>query len=101
MTRYDRDELPPLSEQDLAALKALAARPEAEIDTSDIAEWTDAAFKDAVRGQFYRPVKAQITAKIDKDILSWLKSEGPGYQSRMNAILRREMLQARAASPKK
>ncbi len=101
MTRFDREALPPLSEQDLAAFKALADRPDTEIDTSDIPEWTDSAFKDAVRGRFYRPLKAQITAKIDMDVLTWLKSEGPGYQSRMNAILRREMLQALDASPKK
>jgi uncharacterized protein (DUF4415 family) len=32
------------------------------------------------------------TAKVDADVLAWLKSEGDGYQTRMNAILRREML---------
>jgi uncharacterized protein (DUF4415 family) len=34
----------------------------------------------------------QITARVDADVLDWLKAQGKGYQSRINAILRREML---------
>nr|WP_082005733.1 BrnA antitoxin family protein [Halocynthiibacter namhaensis] len=44
------------------------------------------------RGGIYRPVKKQITARLDADVLAWLKSQGKGYQSRMNAILRDAML---------
>lgn len=62
--------------------------------TSDIPEWRVDDFRRAERGKFYRPLKAQITAKVDKDVLAWLKQGGPGYQSRMNAILRREMVLA-------
>jgi uncharacterized protein (DUF4415 family) len=40
------------------------------------------------------PVKQQITARLDSDVLHWLKSQGKGYQSRMNEILRKEMLAA-------
>jgi len=29
---------------------------------------------------------------LDSDVAAWLKKQGKGYQSRMNAILRREML---------
>jgi len=29
---------------------------------------------------------------VDADVLDWLKSQGKGYQSCINAILRREML---------
>ena len=54
--------------------------------------WTDEQWKNAVRGRFYRPIKKQITARLDADVLDWLKKQGKGYQSRMNAILRREML---------
>ena len=45
----------------------------------------------------YRPIKKQITARVDADVLAWLKSQGKGYQSRINAILRREMLEQRQA----
>jgi uncharacterized protein (DUF4415 family) len=51
-------------------------------------------WKKGIRGRFYRPVKQQITARVDADVLDWLKSQGKGYQSRINAILRREMLAA-------
>ena len=45
-------------------------------------------------------MKQQITARIDADVLDWLKSGGKGYQSRLNAILRREMLAASARRKK-
>lgn len=89
---YTLETLPALTAASRAKLKALSARPASEIDTSDLPEWTDAQWKTAVRGKFYRPNKKQITAKVDADVLDWLKSQGKGYQSRMNAILRREML---------
>jgi uncharacterized protein (DUF4415 family) len=91
---YMLETLPPLTDGQRAGLKALAARPDSEIDTSDIREMTDEQWKKAGRGHFYRPVKRQITARVDADILDWLKAQGKGYQSRINAILRREMLAA-------
>jgi uncharacterized protein (DUF4415 family) len=98
---YKLDTLPPMTEERLAKLRALAARPDSEIDFSDIPEMTDEEWKNAERGHFYRPVKRQITARVDADVLAWLKSQGKGYQSRINAILRREMLTAmRAAAVK-
>jgi uncharacterized protein (DUF4415 family) len=97
MVSYKLGDLPPRTDADRARLAALAARPDSEIDLSDIPELTEEDWKNAVRGKHYRPVKAQITASLDKDVLAWLKSEGRGYQTRMNAILRREMLQARAS----
>jgi uncharacterized protein (DUF4415 family) len=57
-------------------------------------------WKKGIRGHFYRPVKRQITARVDADVLAWLKSQGKGYQSRINAILRREMLTALKAAAK-
>jgi len=94
MISYTLETLPPLTEAQRANLKALAARPDSEIDTSDIPELTDEQWKNAKRGHFYRPVKRQITARVDADVLEWLKAQGKGYQSRINAILRREMLES-------
>ena len=91
---YTLDTLPPLTDVQLANLKRLADRPDTEIDTTEIPEMTDAEWKTGKRGHFYRPVKRQITARVDADVLEWLKAQGKGYQSRINAILRREMLQA-------
>lgn len=94
MVSYEAGKVPPASEESIRLLKLAMAKPDSEIDFSDIRELTEEDFKVAVRGKFYRPVKAQVTAMIDKDVLAWLKSEGKGYQTRMNAILRREMLAA-------
>jgi len=83
-----------LTDAQHANLKALSARPDSEIDTSDTPVLTDAEWAKTkrVRGHLYRPIKQIITARLDGDVLEWLKSHGRGYQSRMNAILRREML---------
>lgn len=86
------DTLPPLTEAQKADLKRLAALPDAEIDTSDIPELTDAQLTEMKRREHFRPVKKQITARLDADVLAWLKAGGKGYQSRMNAILRQAML---------
>jgi uncharacterized protein (DUF4415 family) len=73
-------------------LAALAAKPESEIDFSDVPATTEQDWQGARRGQFYRPVKKQLTVRIDADVLEWLKSQGKGYQRRLNAILRSAML---------
>jgi uncharacterized protein (DUF4415 family) len=92
MVRYTLDTLPPLTDERRAHLRALAGRRDTDIDTSDIPEMTDEQWKNARRGYFYRPMKRQITARVDADVLDWLKAQGRGYQTRINAILRREML---------
>ncbi|HEX9200788.1 MAG TPA: BrnA antitoxin family protein [Acidobacteriaceae bacterium] len=94
IVRYTLEALPPLTKADRKRLKALAARPDSEIDTSDAPVLTEEQWKNAERGRFYRPVKRRITARVDADVLAWLKGQGKGYQSRINAILRREMLEA-------
>jgi uncharacterized protein (DUF4415 family) len=38
------------------------------------------------------PPLLKLRVRLDDDVIAWLKKPGPGYQSRMNAILRREML---------
>jgi len=85
----DIPETPPLTDVQREHLARVAALPDESID---IPELTDEAWSAAVRGRFFRPVKQQITARVDADVLDWLKSQGKGYQGRLNAILRREML---------
>ncbi len=70
-------------------LAALAVMPEAAIDTRDIPEQRD--WSGAKRGVFYRPVKQQLTLRLDADIIAWFKSRRPsadGYQTRINDALR-------------
>ena len=73
-------------------LAYLAALPDDQIDTSDIPELTAEQLRKAVRGLMYRPVKKPVTMRLDSDVIAWLKSAGRGYQTKANALLRREML---------
>jgi uncharacterized protein (DUF4415 family) len=86
--------LPPLTAKQKAELAALAARPDEAIDFSDIPPLNEGFWESAARGRFYRPTKTSTTVRIDSDVLAWLRAQGKGYQSRINAILRREMLSA-------
>ena len=88
----DLSALPPLTSKQQADLAALKTLLDDKIEYSDVPPLADSARSEAVRGRFYRPVKQQITARLDADVLNWLKSQGAGYQARINAILRREML---------
>ena len=92
--KYEVDpaNLPPLSAKQKAELAALATRADEGVDYSDIAPLTAQFWVEAERGKFYKPTKTSTTIRIDSDVLAWLRSQGKGYQSRINAILRREML---------
>ncbi len=57
-----------------------------EIDYSDIPE-VDAAFFETAR-VIVPPGKKQVTIRLDNDVLAWLKDQGRGYQTKINAILR-------------
>jgi uncharacterized protein (DUF4415 family) len=65
--RYKQSELPPLDEEFWAR---------------------------AVPNPFYKPVKTHASVRIDSDVMARLKSQGKGYQTRLNAILREAMLRS-------
>ena len=72
-----------------AELGALKAMPDGQINTKDIPEQTD--WKNAKRGMFYRPVKKQLTLRLDADVVDWFKTHSPngeGYQTEINKALR-------------
>jgi len=72
--------------EEQAALDAVAAMPDSEIDTSEMPEVTD--WSGAVRGGLYCPVKRLTSLRLDADVLEWFKRGGEGYQTRINAALR-------------
>src|SRR6266446_6307430 len=74
-------------------LKKLSRGPDKEINTSDIPELTEKFWQNAVRNPFYRPVKKQLTLRLDTDVIAWLRRQGRGYQTRANALLRDAMLE--------
>lgn len=90
--RHEQGKLPPVTKAQQAELKALAKMPDDEIDTSDIQSLSDVQWANAVRGRFYKPIKTPTTVRLDADVLAWLKSQGKGYQTRINVILRDAML---------
>ncbi len=90
--RIDLDQLPPLSAEQKAELSALATRDDSGIDYSDIPPLTEEFWNRAVRGRFYKPTKTSTTIRLDADVLAWFRAQGKGYQTRINAVLRREML---------
>ena len=72
-----------------AQLRDLEALPDDQIDTTDVPEILD--WTDARRGVFYRPIKQQITLRLDADVITWFKAHarnGRGYQTDINGALR-------------
>jgi uncharacterized protein (DUF4415 family) len=61
-----------------------------DIDLTDIPEVTPEMFARAVARRGLKPVprKQQVTLRIDEDVLAWFRSQGPGYQTRINSLLR-------------
>jgi uncharacterized protein (DUF4415 family) len=77
-----------------AELDALADLPDEQIDTQDIPELSDWSKKK--RGLFFRPVKQQITLRLDADLIAWFKSrvsQDEGYQTYINRALREYVTQ--------
>ena len=94
MTSHTWATLPPLTAAQRASLKRLDALPDEQINYDDIPKLTNAQLAEMQPAQVYRPLKKQITARVDADVLVWLKSQGKGYQSRLIAILRAAILKA-------
>ena len=75
------------SKTDLARLESgqLKAKP--------TEEHPEANLKHIVRGIVRRglepqPAKSSISLRVDRDVLEWFKAQGPGYQTRINSVLR-------------
>ena len=79
----------PIAPDQAAELNALAALADDQINTSDIPEQRD--WSGARRGAFYRPIKKQLTLRLDADLIDWFKTHaenGEGYQTSINSALR-------------
>lgn len=82
-----------LTAQQRADLQALEELPDDQIDATDIPEILD--WSGAQRSVFYRPVKKQITLRLDTDVISWFKAHaqgGRGYQTDINQALREHVI---------
>jgi uncharacterized protein (DUF4415 family) len=77
-----------LTASQAAELKTLQAMSDNVIDFSDDRSANSEEWRDAVVGKFYRPIKQQLTLRIDADVIDWFKKQGKGYQTRINELLR-------------
>jgi uncharacterized protein (DUF4415 family) len=78
-----------LTKKQAKEIRALARMKDSEINFEDapqLAHWDR-----AMVGKFYRPIKKSLTVRIDADVLAWLRSQGKGYQTRLNGLLRDAM----------
>jgi len=77
-------------------IEKLLSNPNRTINLKDIPEVTENTFenKSGIHSLgIFRPYKQQITLRIDSDVIAWAKLSGAGYQSRINAALRKVMLE--------
>jgi uncharacterized DUF497 family protein/uncharacterized protein (DUF4415 family) len=76
----------PLTKQQRDRLARLARKPDSEIDVTDIPPLTDAQLAEMVPFRL-RSKTTLISLRVQNDVLTWLKSKGPGHLTRINAIL--------------
>ena len=68
-----------------------------EIDFSDLEEITPELFAQGIVRKGLKPTskKEQITIRLDSDVLTWFRSQGKGYQTKINDLLRAYMTAAK------
>src|ERR1700751_651565 len=54
-----------------------------------------AAEEGGAEARWIRPRKRRISLRVDTEVVDWFKSKGPGYQTRINRILRRDMMEGK------
>ena len=71
--------------------RELYARRDRSLDQAEVPQLSPGQWAKGTIGKYYRPLKSQISFRIDNDVLAWLKSKGQGHLSRINRILRERM----------
>jgi uncharacterized protein (DUF4415 family) len=71
-----------------------------DIDFSDSPELTPEMFARGIVRRILKPVppKKQLTLRVDSDVVDWYKNQGPGYQTRINSLLRAYMIEHQRSS---
>ena len=81
----------PIGRMDVARVRRMTEREIEGTSPPELANlpadfWDDAVLVPPV-------IKRAISLRLDPDVLEWFRSQGPRYQSRMNAVLRTYMTQ--------
>ena len=73
--------------------KLVDALKDEDIDLSDVPEVSPEMFARAIVRRGLKPAarKAQLTLRVDSDVLDWFRRQGQGYQTKINALLRAYM----------
>lgn len=84
---------PVISKKSQTDWKRVDALKDADIDLSDAPEVSAEMFARAIVRRGLKPVsrKAQLTLRVDSDVLEWFKKQGQGYQTKINSLLRAYM----------
>ena len=73
------------SKTDWARLRSAAATSAADHPEANVRHIVRGVVR---RGLHLQPAKSAISLRVDQDVLEWFKTQGPGYQTRINAVLR-------------
>jgi uncharacterized protein (DUF4415 family) len=89
IVRYTADEINEMARrgQDQTDYDRVQSLTEAELEASIDSREAGEFDWDAVQIGMPEP-KRQLTVRFDGDVIDWFKAQGPGYQTRMNAVLR-------------
>jgi uncharacterized protein (DUF4415 family) len=81
------------SKTDETDYKRLDAMKDEDIDFSDIPEVPPEMFARGIVRRGLKPIprKKQLTLRVDGDVIEWYQKQGPGYQTRINSLLRAYM----------
>lgn len=96
MVRYVRGEVPAPSKADTERFRAVSKLPDSDVDFSDAPALGPEAWSRAERGRFFRPVKQQLTMRLDASVVDWFRRNarnGKGYQTDINRALREYIAQ--------
>ncbi len=86
----------PLTQHDVDLVEKLLLKSDRSISLKDQPEIKQNAFANRsgiLTSGLFKPYKQQVTLRIDGDIIAWARRDGAGYQSRINAALRKAMME--------
>jgi uncharacterized protein (DUF4415 family) len=85
----DPEAVPAITDEERKSLLELSdERANQPIDFSDIPASTETTWQRATRGRFFRPIKQQVTLRLDSNTVDWFKRNTPkGYQTDINRVL--------------
>ena len=91
MKKNRSNSVPPEIQAEIDALAMSQAPIQTDLIPEGAGDWSEAK-----RGLFYRPVKQQITLRLDAELISWFKTNpapDEGYQTSINRALREYVAQ--------